>query len=129
MTRRLLLFLLCALHAPASALEGQDTCPGGRIAEIVVRNHSIFPPAALPQEGRLLWAYRLANFVHIPTRAEFIERELLFSPGDCFDPLAIDESERILREFRFIAAASIGDEVNPDGSRSITVETRDEWTT
>jgi hypothetical protein len=67
--------------------------------------------------------------VHIPTRADFIEEELLFSPGDCFDPRSIAESERILREFRFIATASISDEVRPDGSRTIFVETRDEWTT
>lgn len=124
-----LLLLLCALPFSAGALSGQVSCPDGRIADIVVRNHSIFAPASLPEDGRLLWAYRLANFVHIPTRPEFIEKELLFRSGDCFDPRNIDESERILREFRFIAAASITSETNPDGSRVVTVETRDEWTT
>jgi len=128
MTRRLLSILFVLLIS-ASALRGQEVCPEGRISEVLIRNHSIFPPSSLPERSRLLWAYRLANFVHIPTRPEFIRKELLFAPGDCFSSLSISESERTLREFRFIAAASIQDQVGPDGSRTVLVETRDEWTT
>jgi len=127
MQRSLLILLL--LLASVRMLGAQEVCPQGRIASISVRNHSIFPPSSLPQQSRLLWAYRLANFVHIPTRADFIEKELLFAPGDCFDPELVSATARALREFRFLAAAAITDETLPDGGRSVLIETRDEWTT
>jgi hypothetical protein len=114
---------------PAAPLVGQEACQGGRIGEVSIETHSIFDEEGLPDESRLLWVYRVANAVHIPTRAEFIERNLLFEEGDCYDPSELLESERILREYRFIARAEVSEEVDAEGNRQVRVTTRDEWTT
>lgn len=132
--RALLPVLLAALGFPlgASAQEPaerpDEACPMGRVADIFVDNHSIFDPAALPEDDRIRWAYRLANRLHVRTREEFIRRELLVREGECYDPARVRESARILREFRFIATADAFSIPQPDGTRHVVVDTRDEWT-
>lgn len=104
-------------------------CPLGEISHVFIDNHSIFDPAGLPDEGLVRRAYVLTNRLHIRTRPAVIRRELTFRVGDCFDPAAVRESARILREFRFIAAADVFGVPQPDGTRHVVVDTRDEWTT
>ena len=105
---------------PASA-----GCETGPISYVFIDNHSIFDR----REGRFAWAYRLANRLHVRTRKSVIERELLFAPGDCYDPWIIDESERLLRSYPFIAQVDIYGIPQPDGSYHVIVDTRDEWST
>jgi len=113
----------------AQDASGQDVCPAGRIIEVLVENRSIFDPESLREADRLLWAYELANAVHVTTREDFIRGQLLFGPGDCFDRGAVDESARILREYRFLGDAEIVP-LPPEGQeRVILIRTRDEWTT
>jgi hypothetical protein len=119
--------VLLALMAPLPA-KAQD-CPEGRVSRIFIDNHSVFDPASIPDDRRIRWAYRLANRIHVRTRPGFIEHELLLRSGDCYDPALARESARILREFRFIASADAYSVRQPDGSRHLLVETRDEWTT
>ena len=104
-------------------------CPEGRIAEISIDGRAVFDLAEMDGGGRLRWAYRLANAVHMETRPNFVRRELLFRVGDCYDPVLLADSERILRRFAFIASARVTSETLPDGSKKIHVRTRDEWTT
>jgi hypothetical protein len=104
-------------------------CPQGQVSRIFIDNHSVFDPASLPDDSRIRWAYRLANRIHVRTRPDFIEAELLLSVGDCYDPGLTRESARILREFRFVASADVFSVPQEDGSRHLVVETRDEWTT
>ncbi|TVP44001.1 MAG: hypothetical protein EA350_12545 [Gemmatimonadales bacterium] len=104
-------------------------CPEGEVTRIFIDNHSVFDPASVPPDPRIRWAYRLANRIHVRTRRDFIEDELLLSVGDCYDPVLSRESARILREFRFIASADAFSVPQEDGSRHMVVETRDEWTT
>jgi hypothetical protein len=99
------------------------------VSRVFIDNHSVFDPAALPEDPRVRWAYRLANRIHVRTRPDFIRDELLLAPGDCHDPRLARESARILREFRFIASADVYGVPQPDGTRHLVVETRDEWTT
>jgi len=108
---------------------GPADCPEGEVTRIFVDNHSVFDPASVPADRRIRWAYRLANRIHVRTRRDFIEDELLLSVGDCYDPVLSRESARILREFRFIASADAFSVPQEDGSRHMLVETRDEWTT
>lgn len=128
----LLPFLLVVLQTsppvPEETLRTVE-CPEGRIDRIFVDNHSIFDPSSLPEDGRIRWAYDLANSLHMRTREEFIRDQLLVSEGDCYDPLLVDESARILREFRFIAGADAYGVHQPDGTRHVVVDTHDEWTT
>jgi hypothetical protein len=113
-----------ALPAPAA-----DSCPRGRIAAVHVNNHSIFRNADSVSNRRIGWAYRAANALHVRTKESAIRREILFAPGDCFDPYRVSESERLLRLFDVLSRVSITDSTLPDGSHSLTVETHDEWST
>lgn len=108
---------------------GDDSCAGGRISHVFIDNHSIFDPSAIPDDGKVRWAYTLANRVHMRTREEFIRNELLFREGDCFDTGLVQESARALRAFRFIAGADVYGVSQPDGTTHVVVDTRDEWTT
>ncbi|MEX1256499.1 MAG: BamA/TamA family outer membrane protein [Gemmatimonadota bacterium] len=125
----LALFAFVLLLVPAFRIEAQEACPEGRVTEVLIENHSIFDPEDLPDEGRLVWAYELANRVHIRTREDFIASEILFSTGGCYDARQVVESARILREFRFIASAEVASFPAEEGNRRVVVSTRDEWTT
>jgi hypothetical protein len=124
--RAILLFL--ALSPFPEGVSAQD-CPQGRISYIFIDNRSIFDTTELDPEAPFLWAYHLANTLHIRTREQFIRKELLFQTGDCLDPLYLSESERLLRAYRFIASSDVFALPQPDGTQHVIVDTQDEWTT
>ena len=99
------------------------------VEEVFVDNHSIFNTAALAPGSRFGWIYSSANRLHRRTRESFIRNELLFRPGDCLTPLLIQESERILRSYSFIAEADIYSVEMPNRNVHVVVDTEDEWTT
>lgn len=78
-------------------------------------------------EGRFSWVYRLGDRLHTTTRPEVIRRELLFAEGDCFDPLVLTDSERLLRNLPFVAEAEVRGVRLPGGGVRVTVATRDDW--
>lgn len=126
------LFSVCLL-APALGLapdggRGQE-CPQGNISYVFVDNRSIFDVADLDPDTRFLWAYRLANKLHMRTRRDFILDELLFKVGDCLDPPLLEETGRILRGYRFIGQSDVFAVPQPDGTHHVNVYTQDEWTT
>lgn len=104
-------------------------CDAGPISYVFIDNHSVFDTSQEDQSGPLKWAYGAANSLHIRTRRGFIERELLFRPGDCLDPFLIQESGRILRQYRFLASADVYALAQPDGTNHVVVDTWDEWST
>ncbi len=105
-----------------------SVCPQGRITNVFVDNKSIFDVDEA-EKSRMDWAYSLANRLHIKTRAGFIRREILFDAGDCYDPLLLEESSRILRSYTFISRADVFAVDQPDGNKHVVVDTQDEWTT
>jgi hypothetical protein len=117
-------------QAPRSP-RGRSTaaCPTGPISFVFIDNSSIFDASDPNLQGRFGWAYRAANSLHVRTREEVIRRELLFGPGDCFDPFILDESERLLRAYDFLSAVDIHGVPQPDGSYHVIVDTRDDWST
>ncbi len=117
-----------ATQEPAEA-PAPTICSDGRIAEVVVDNHSVFDLSDPSRGGRFAWAFRMANGLHAQTRAEVIARELLFEPGDCYEMDVLRDSERLLRAFGFIADANIYGIRLPDGDVQVRVDTRDEWST
>ncbi len=136
MTRRRASWLtavcLAAVGAPATAQEEPDLptqCTTGRITHVFVDNHSIYDLDQMEGIGILRGVYELANMLHIKTRDGFIRRELLFAEGDCYDPMLLEESGRILRNYGFIARADVFAVDQPDGSKHVVVDTQDEWTT
>lgn len=123
------LALLLASWAPALAQTPPDTACPGVIEHIFIDNHSIFDTSDPDLDPRFRWAYSLANRLHVRTSEETIARELLFEPGDCFDPVLIEESERLLRGYDFIARVDIYGIQQPEGGYHVIVDTEDEWST
>ena len=134
--------LVCAgagVHSQASAQDAADTfpdaeCQGPVISHVFVDNHSIYgaPADSGGSDGWIRSAVAkariIANRAHRRTRRSFIEDELLFAAGDCYDPLLIDESGRILRSLPFIADADVYPiHINEDEVH-VVADTRDDWT-
>mgnify|MGYP001161905647 CR=1 FL=1 len=104
-------------------------CEIGVVSVIFIDNHSIFDMTDPERERRFDWAYRLANALHVRTRAEVIERELLVRKGDCLDPMLLEESERLLRAYPFLSRVDVFAIPQPDGTHHVVVDTQDEWST
>lgn len=122
-----------ACAAPASAqLPGDGSagprCSDGTISAIQIDRASVFDPESTGV-GALAWTYRTLNLLHVTTTSSFIRRELLFEEGDCLDPFLLQESERLLDRYGFLATADITTEPDGRGGHSVFVETRDEWST
>lgn len=96
-----------------------------RIARVIVRPLDIFDTED-PRESNPL--FRLANALHVTTRRAVIERSLLFRAGDRVQVRLIEETERLLRNARFLYDVSIRPvAVNEQGEVDIEVLTRDTW--
>src|SRR5947208_2110486 len=104
-------------------------CKTGPISYIFIDNHSIFDMNDPGLARRFRWAYRAANRLHVRTRQGVVRRVLLFGVGDCYDPIRIEESARLLRAYDFISQADVYGVAQPDGSYHVIVDTQDNWTT
>ena len=98
---------------------------GAVIREIRVRPQNIFD---LDNADENNWLFRTANKLHVVTRPAVIEQILLFKRGERISVQKIDESERLLRNNRFIYDLEIRPIANADASVDIEVITRDTWT-
>ncbi len=74
------------------------------------------------------WLFRTANKLHIQTRPQVIQQILLFKAGEKVSAQKIEESERLLRNVRFIYDVEIKPVAQADGMVDIAVTTRDTWT-
>lgn len=95
------------------------------IGKVFIDNQNIFD-LSNPQDDKKL--FRLANHLHIKTRASVIRRQLLFKSGDRYNRRVIDESERILRSNGIFYDAWIREVGYHDGKVDLQVTTRDVWT-
>ncbi len=80
-------------------------------------------------EARHQAFYRLADRLHIDTRGSVIESQLLFRPGDPISRRQIEETERNLRDLRFIREPSVHAIDCRDGTADLEVVVREVWTT
>ncbi|MEE8146796.1 MAG: BamA/TamA family outer membrane protein [Longimicrobiales bacterium] len=121
--------LLAGLWLCAGQAQGQSSaagvCPAGRIVNVNVVTEPVFSNGASGLEGTF---YDVGNGLHVETRHGLVRRELLLKPGDCFDPLRLSESERLLRSMRFIKTAKVEAIPRGDGNYDVQVVTRDDWT-
>lgn len=112
-----------AAECPAIAeLETQ----GFHIGAIEIRRLPIFDEDAA---GGLRPVYRLANELHVDTRDRVIESQLLFGPGEAVSRRLIEETERNLRELRYIREPSVRAVRCDGGLADLEVVVRDVWTT
>jgi hemolysin activation/secretion protein len=79
-----------------------------------------------PDENTAL--FRLANRLHIDTRESTIRDQLLFDPGQAYDPRLVEESARILRTQRYLRDAWIRPVAWRDGIVDLEVVVQDVWT-
>ena len=99
---------------------------GFRIRSIHVRELPIFDAGA---DGELPTLYRLANDLHVDTRDSVIESQLLFHEGDPVSQRLIAETERNLRELRYIREPSVRAIRCHDHVADIEVAVQEVWTT
>ena len=96
-----------------------------RIGSVTIVTNNIFDLDD-PLEDRSL--FRLANKLHIRTRQDVIESQLLFAEGDAYSKRQLDESERLLRTKRYLRDATISPVAYKDGAVDLEVNTYDVWT-
>lgn len=99
---------------------------GAVIGDIKVLPQQIFDTSS-PKENTPL--FRLANKLHIRTRVATIRSQLLIHSGELYDPRKLAESERLLRQARYLYDAKIRPIAWHDGKVDIEVVTKDVWTT
>jgi len=124
----LLLFVSFFFSLPHRS-SAQTPCSTGSISHIFIDNHDIFDTNDPGIDRRFGWAYRFANSLHVRTKKSFIQRELLFQLGDCYDPFLLSETERLLRGYGFLAQVDVFGVAQPDGTYHVVVNTRDVWST
>jgi hypothetical protein len=117
-------------HAPPGAVAGVPTdaqleAAHALIGDILIDNQNIFDTTDPADDTKL---FRLANHLHIRTRASVIRAQLLFKPGERFSRRLLDESERILRADGYFYDAWIRVVRYHDGKADVRVTTRDVWT-
>ena len=98
---------------------------GARIGQVRFHRRDIFD-TTIPEENKLL--FRAANWLHVQTREDTVRAQLLFKPGDPYDPRLLRESERILRSSSYLRGAYIRPVAYADGRVDLEVVTEDVWT-
>ena len=105
------------------------TFPAARVVAqtvdtVVVHNRNVFDTAG----GALRPVARLANALHLTTRAWVIRRALLLDQGDPYDSARAVESERALRGLGVFRNARV-DTTRVDDRLALRVTTADGWST
>lgn len=98
---------------------------GATIGEVLIKPQDVFDTHDSSDDTTL---FRLVNQLHISTRPETIESQLLFTSGQRYSAHALAESERILRSSRYLYDASIRPIGYHDGVVDVEVRSRDVWT-
>jgi hypothetical protein len=119
--------LAWCLPAVLSAQSAADSAPAlpsdpAVIRAIQLERRDVFDP------HERSWLARVANALHIETRAPTVRRELLFRVGEPYDSARVAESERNLRALRVFRSVRI-DSVQTDSGLVMKVVTKDGWST
>src|SRR5688572_28985562 len=70
-----------------------------RIGRVYINRRDIFDTSNPAEDTRL---FHLANQLHVLTRSQTIESQLLFHAGDRYEGRLLQESARILRSTRYL---------------------------
>ncbi len=109
---------------------GQKTIEHGlptpiRVNQIHVNTQPIFN---VLDEREDKWLYRLANRLHVDTRPDVLRKFVLFEPGSLVDDQVLSESERLLRDQRFVSDAAIDVVRHCEDFVDLEIITREVWT-
>lgn len=130
---RILLTALLLNHGVAGPAAASEAVPapaeleaaGARIGAITIRALDIFNLDD-PAENRPL--FRAANRLHRRTRESVLRDQLLFATGDAYSERLLAETERNLRELRFLREPSVRATAWHDGVVDVEVVAHDVWT-
>lgn len=111
--------------APTIPGDAELEAQGARIGNVTILVKPIFDPTK-PGEDRAL--YRLADKWHKDSRESAIRPQLLFKTGDRYSRRNLDETERNLRDLRFIHEPQIRVSGYHDGLVDLEVVVQDVWT-
>jgi len=111
---------------PDGACPGLDQleAQGFRVGVVEVRQLPIFD-----EDPELPALYRYADRLHVNTRDSAIEAHLLFAPGDPVSQRNIEETERNLRDLRYIREPAVRAVRCEDGIADLEVSVREVWST
>ena len=98
---------------------------GARVGQVIIKVQDIFDTTRPVENARL---FRLANRWHINTRESTVLDRLLVRSGDLYREWVVCESERLLRDTRYLYDATITPTRYADGIVDLEVVTRDVWT-
>lgn len=112
-------------HTPGVPSDAQLEADKAVIGKVMIDNQDIFN---LEDPRDNTWLFRLANRLHIKTRASVIRAQLLFKPGDLYRRRLLDETERILRNDGYFYDAWIRIISYHDNQVDVRVTTKDVWT-
>lgn len=97
---------------------------GARIGRIDIQVDDVFE-----SNLSLSTPYRVANRLHWSTHANTVRQQLLFRSGELFHRRVLDETERLLREQRYLNDATVTTaRYNEDNTVDIHVRVHDVWT-
>lgn len=111
---------------PAWPDDAELEARGTRIGTVTVRDLPIFDQRI---EGEKKAIYRLADRLHVDTRDSVIEAQLLFRSGDLYSRHLLEETERNLRQLRFIREPEVRITGYHDGVVDLEVVAHEVWTT
>jgi hypothetical protein len=118
----LVVCLPAVLSAQSADIDSLSAPDASVIRAIHLERRDIFDP------NERHWLARLANALHLETRAPTIRRELLFHVGEPYDSARVAESERNLRALGVFRRVQI-DSVQTDSGVVMKILTRDGWST
>lgn len=116
---------LVSLRPPDMPDDDALEAAGARIGSISIRALDIFDTSR-PDENTAL--FHTANRLHVETLQSTIRDRLLFVEGEPYRAQRLKESERLLRDTRYLYDAVITPIRYADGKVDIEVVTRDVWT-
>lgn len=112
-------------RAPDVPSDADLESAGARIGRIRVVVRDLFDTER-PDENTAL--FRLANRLHVKTRASTVRDQLLFTEGEPYRSRLLEESARLLRSQRYLREAWLRPVAWRDGSVDVEVEVQDVWT-
>jgi len=98
--------------------------PGSKIGKVYYTSLEVFDEDD-PREN--YWIYRWANRFHIETKDEVLQNQILFNPGEMYNPRLIEESGRLLRSQKYLYDATVRPVSLCDGNVDVEVISRDVW--
>ncbi len=112
-------------RAPGLPSDQELEDSGARIGAIHLNTRPLFDVDHADEDTSLS---RVANRLHISTRDNTIEDQLLFKSGDPYRASLLQESARILRDTRYLRDAQVRPVAYHDGVVDVEVTTQDVWT-